>query len=227
MCSSDLGCPINRIAVSSYNVDPGLREQALAEGAEDVYDKADTHSALFSRSVLYVVERNRARAQHGRLQVLLETMPHAIVIADPGGAVGFANPAALALFGHTDAARLAAHIDFSAVGAPAQGLTVLHGNGAHRCEMQVVAIEWEGQAARLASLVPPPSSAAVPAPPDLRVEEATRLKDEILASMSQQISHQMKAVRGLSDALERRAGDPLQSCYRPNFQPREACLLTA
>ena len=224
------------IFVVTENVHPALHEQALAEGAEDVYDKADTHSALFSRSVLYVVERNRARLQQTRLQVLLETMPYAIVIADDTGAVRFANPAALTLFGRTDAARLAADIDFSAVGGPAGSLTVQHGDSSHRCEVQVVSIEWEGHTARLASVMPLPSAAAAGAPsttlaqvaaPDLRVEEATRLKDEILASMRQQISHQMQTFSGLSDELEQPAADPLQSCYRHSVQPRKPALLAA
>ena len=107
------------IIVVTDNVDLSLREHALAAGAEDVYDKADTHNALFSRSVLYVVERNRARMQQTRLQVLLQTMPYAVVIADDLGTVRFANPAALALFGHSDAALLAQHIDFSAADGPA------------------------------------------------------------------------------------------------------------
>ncbi len=224
------------IIVVTDNVDLSLREQALAAGAEDVYDKADTHSALFSRSVLYVVERNRAHAQHARLRVLLETMPYAVVIADDVGAVRFANPAALALLGCTDAALLAAHIDFSAVDGPAVNLTVQHGNSSHRCEVQVVSIEWEGHAARLASVIPLPSGTAASEPPstraqdsaaDLQVEKASHLRSEILASMSQQISHQMHAVTGLSEALERPGVEPLQSCYSRRFPPGKPSLLAA
>ena len=224
------------IIVVTENVDPSLREKALAEGAEDVYDKANTHSALFSRSVLYVVERNRARAQHARLRLLLQTMPYAIVIADDGGAVRFANPAALALFGQTDAALLGAQIDFSAVGGPATSLTVQHGNSSHRCEVQVVSIEWEGHAARLASVIPLPSGVVAAEPPttsvqaaavDTRVEAATHLRSEILASMSLQISHQMHAVTGLSAALELPAVQPLQSCYSQRFARGQPALLAA
>ena len=228
------------IIVVTDNVDLSLREQALAEGAEGVYDKAGTQSALFSRSVLDVVERNRARSQHARLRVLLQTMPYAIVIADHGGAVRFANPAALALFGQTDAAlmcaQMGAQIDFSAVGGPATCLTVQHGNSSHRCEVQVVSIEWEGHAARLASVIPLPSGVVAAEPPtasaqaaaaDLRVEEATQLRSEILAGMSLQISHQMHAVTGLSAPLEQPAVEPLQSCYSQRFAQGQPALLAA
>ncbi len=224
------------IIVVTGHVDVTLRSEALAAGAEEIYDKSDTNSCLFSRSVLYVVERNRARMQHARLQVLLDTLPDAIVIADTEGAVRFANPAALALFGHQEAGMLGGRIDFTVSGADAVELHIHQGAQVHRCEMRVVPIEWEGQAAKLASVrtLPRPlpaeptiAESAGPLGQDHRVEQAARLKNEILTSMSLQIRAQMHAVSGLSGLLERTGLDPLQSCYIHNLQRANDSLLSA
>lgn len=224
------------IIVVTRDVSPGLRAAALAAGAEDVYDKADTRSALFSRSVLFVVERNRARLQQARLQVLLQAMPYAVAIADDCGSVRFANAAALALFGCSDADELVAHIDFSTADGPAAGLTVQHGTASHRCEVQVVAIEWEGNPARLASVIPLPSGVAAGRPPSAglqttsanpRLEIDQRLRSDMLASLSLQISQQMFAVTGLSAALEQRGLEPLQSCYSHHFPASKPSVLAS
>lgn len=224
------------IIVVTGHVDVALRNEALAAGAEEIYDKGDTNSCLFSRSVLYVVERNRARVQHARLQVLLDTLPDAIVIADEEDRVRFANPAAFELFGQSEAGLLGEQIDFSAPCGDAMELSIRRDDKVQRCEMRLVPIEWEGQAARLASvraLPSPPQAEAAPAQaPEAavqhhRVEHAARLKNEILASMSLQIRAQMHAVSGLSDLLERSGLDPLQSCYIHNLQRANDSLLSA
>ena len=224
------------IIVVTGHVDVALRTEALAAGAEEIYDKSDTNSCLFSRSVLYVVERNRARMQHSRLQVLLDTLPDAIVIADEKGTVRFANPAALSLFGHNEVGMLGEHIDFSVSGGEAVELSIRQGTQIHHCEMRVVPIEWEGQAARLASVRTLPGSPQAKQLPtqrpealeqEHRVEHAARLKNEILASMSLQIRAQMHAVSGLSDLLDRTGLDPLQSCYIHNLQRANDSLLSA
>ena len=236
------------IIVLTDHVDAALRAQALATGAEAVYDKSDAHHGLFSRSVSVVVERNRARLQHGRLQALLDTLPDAIVIADDEGTVRFANPAAWMLFGQREAGILGARIDFSVTGAEAVALSIRQGEQVRRCEMRVVSVEWQGQAARLASVRAVPGSAQAgqtssqgPAPgggdhfgdhfddhfDDPCVEHASRLKQEILTSLSLQIRAQMHAVSGLSARLERSGLDPLQSCYIHSLQRPDDAFLAA
>lgn len=249
------------IIVVTGSVDEALHTQARAEGAEAVYDKLDAHSHLFSHSVLYVVERNRARAQHARLQVLLDTLPDAIAIADPAGTLLFVNPAAQALLGPASAQQLGAHIKNNGTVAegdadadaghmvltePTSEPTTLLLHAGHKqlhCEVRVVPIDWEGQPARLASIKPLPATTApadhahapalaeqgpaAPAEASLRVQQATRLKNELLAKMSLQISDQMQAVSGLSDRLEAAAMEPLQSCYLPKLRQGGPALLSA
>ncbi len=227
------------IIVVTRGVGEGLREQALAAGAEDVYDKADTQTALFGRSVLYVVERNRARLQQARLQVLLQTVPYAVVVADDCGSVRVANAAALALLGCADPEAAGAHIDFFAADGPASFLSVQHGHSSHRCEVQVVSIEWEGNPARLASVIPLPSgvsivSAGGPARAvvdaegsRLRLHNDQRLRSDMLASLSLQISQQMHTITGLSASPEESALEPLQSCYSHHFAAGQPALLAA
>ena len=77
--------------------DEGLRQRAMAAGAEEVFTKREANSRLFCRSMLFEVERNRARAQHRRLEGLLDATPDAILVVNQGGDVQFVNQAAVAL----------------------------------------------------------------------------------------------------------------------------------
>lgn len=224
------------IIVLTEHVDAALRAQALTNGAEEVHDKSDAHNGLFSHSVRYVVERNRARLQHARLQALLDTQPDAIVIADDEGTVRFANPAAWLLFGHTETGMPGGDIDFWATDGAAVALSIRQGKHLRSCEVRVVPIEWQGQAARLASVkvqpgstqaAQPSSQGAAPVGDDPGVKHAARLKQEILSSLSLQIRAQMHAFSGLSGRLEHRALDPLQSCYLHNLQPPNDTFLSA
>lgn len=224
------------IIVLTDHVDEALRAHALAHGAEEIHDKCDTHDGLFSHSVRYVVERNRAHLQHARLQALLDTLPDAIVVADDGGTVRFANAAAWQLFGQDDAGMLDVHLDFSAPDGEAVSLAVHRDKHLRNCELRVVPIEWEGRAARLASVQTLPGSTPVAATPnrgptsagDARgAGQAARLMQDILSSLSLQIRAQMHAFSGLSDRLEHTASDPLQSCYQDSLQQPDDSFLSA
>ncbi len=223
------------VIVVTTGVGDELRERALELGAEEVYDQRDVASGLVSHSVLYLVDRNRVRLQHARLQVLMDTLPEAVVIADEAGEVRFANPAALTLFGQPEAALLANEVDFGVPLDEPVELLVGQGHDGLRCEMRVVAVEWDGQAARLASIRPlgldgPAETMAVgdgyPARHGPRAESAARLKRQILSTLSEQISAQMHAVSGLSLGWEEVGPDPLQSCYPAMPRPLPALLLT-
>ena len=50
------------IVVLTSQADEGLRQRAMAAGAEEVFTKREANSRLFCRSMLFEVERNRARA---------------------------------------------------------------------------------------------------------------------------------------------------------------------
>jgi two-component system cell cycle sensor histidine kinase/response regulator CckA len=60
------------ILVLSGSVDEALERQAIAAGAEDVFSKDQATTRLFSRAVLYVIQRNRAREQQQQIERLLE-----------------------------------------------------------------------------------------------------------------------------------------------------------
>lgn len=223
------------IVLTDY-VDEALRAHALANGAEEIHDKCNARDGLFSHSVRYVVERNRAHLQHARLQALLDTLPDAIVIADDEGTVRFTNAAARALFGQDEAGMLGVQLDFSATDGAAVALSIRHGKHLRSCEVRVVPIEWEGQAARLASVKVLPGSRqaaqtsnqkAAPVGDDPGVEHAARVMQEILSSLSLQIRAQMHTFSGLCDRLEHRALDPLQSCYLHNLQRPDDSFLSA
>ncbi len=225
------------IIVVAEGATAALREAALAAGAEEVYDRHDVNSGLVSHSVLYVMERHRQRQQHARLQLLLETVPEAVVVADTTGCVRFANPAAQTLFGHPDAAPVGEWIDFSAPLDVAAEVLVCQGLHTLRCEVRLAAVEWDGVEARLASVRPlgHQPDAVHPAGPHREPAtrphnsaqhrtQAARLKEQALAALSQQISTQMHAVRGLHDEWEHTGLGPLQSCYSLPLQARAPLL---
>jgi two-component system, cell cycle sensor histidine kinase and response regulator CckA len=223
------------VIVIAPDVTVALREAALAAGAEEVYDKRDIHSGLVSHSVLYVMERHRERQQRARLQMLLEAAPAAVLIADMTGAVRYANPAAQALFGHPEAAPGGEPIDFFApLDEPARVL-VSHGLHSLHCEVRLAAVEWEGQAARLASIKPLGEDAVIgkpvasgrqasSLPVSANTADAERPQEQVLAALSQQIRWQMHAISGLRGEQEFTGLSPLRSCYRQLMQspPQDA-----
>ncbi len=71
------------IIVLAAQLNDEQREQALGEGAEDVFDLQDAPSRLFSRVVLLVMERQRARGQMAQLQAQLSATHRAPLAPAP------------------------------------------------------------------------------------------------------------------------------------------------
>ncbi len=61
------------VLVLSGSVDEDLERRAMEAGAEDVFSKDQAQSRLFSRAVLYVIQRNRAQEQQRQIQSLLDS----------------------------------------------------------------------------------------------------------------------------------------------------------
>jgi two-component system, sensor histidine kinase and response regulator len=225
------GAPI--IVVSGL-VDHAMRQRALDAGAEDVFGKDETNTRLFSRSVLYVIERSRARKQHHRLETLLDATPDAILVANLSGQLRFVNPAALSLFGRSREDLLQERLAFSAPDGEAHEISILRSGDTRMCEMRVVGMEWDGEPAHLATIrdITLRRQAEVLRARSIelelqnrQMEQATRLKSEFLANMSHEIRTPMNAIIGLSHLLDQTDLDPDQRAFVGKVQNASRALM--
>jgi signal transduction histidine kinase/AmiR/NasT family two-component response regulator/HPt (histidine-containing phosphotransfer) domain-containing protein len=221
------------IAVSGQ-FDEAMRLAALSEGAEEVFGKDETNSRLFSRSVLYVIERNRARVQQHRLQGLLDATPDAILVANAAGEVRFVNAAALELFGRTREDLLTELLGFSATqGEPIQ-ITIPRPGGPRSCEMRVAHLEWDGEPVQVASIRDMTERTQAEALrarslelelQNERIQQASQLKTEFLANMSHEIRTPMNAIIGMSHLLDKTRLNGEQRSFLGKIQLASRSLL--
>lgn len=138
--------------VVSGAMDASLAADAHDAGATDVFSKDETSNRLFSHSVLRVIERMHASAQHRQLEALLEATPDAILVVSRSGVVKYVNQAAQELFGRGREELLGDLLGFSIVdGAPIE-ITIPRPGDERSCEMRVVEFEWQGAQAYLGSI---------------------------------------------------------------------------
>jgi signal transduction histidine kinase len=140
------------IIVVSGMVDDTLRHHAMDAGATEVFTKHESNSRLFSRSVLYVIERNRAQEQRRQVETLLATTPDAILVVNQLGMVRYVNQAALQLFGRRREDFIGELLGFSARDVEPQEIVIPRQGDARLCEMRVVPFEWQGEPAVLGSI---------------------------------------------------------------------------
>ena len=143
------GVPI--IVVSGF-MDEDLRNEAIRESADEVFTKEESNSPLLSRSVLYAIERIRARETHRQLEGLLDKIPDAILVVSDSGVVNYVNEAALALFGRDREDFIGQPLGFSIEQGEPLEIGISGEAGWRVCEMRVVQFEWQDKPALLASV---------------------------------------------------------------------------
>lgn len=144
--------PTSAIVVVSGLVKEGIRSAAIDAGAEEVIDKDEANSRLFSLAMLYVVERNRAERHRQRIERMFDASPDGVVVVGPAGEVKYVNESALRLFGRTRAAFSRSALGFSSrEGVPVE-IRIPNPAGERIGELQVTDFDWDGERALLASI---------------------------------------------------------------------------
>jgi signal transduction histidine kinase len=154
------------IIVLTGLADEDISIQAVQEGAQDYLAKGEVTGETLGRAIRYAIERHRlvtnlkqqttARLDsEARFYNMIKQNADAIFIIDEAGMVRFVNPAAVKLFGGVTEELLEKPFGFPLImDKPAELELVPTEKGQSKtiAEMRVVAIQWEGRRAYLASL---------------------------------------------------------------------------
>lgn len=138
------------VVVVSGQVDDSLRAAALANGADEVFAKSESRTRLVS--LLYVIERSRARSEQRELEKVLTATPDAILVVTRFGLVRYVNEAALVLFDRRREELVGSRLDFRLDRHETSELTLERRGETRHCEVRVVKIEWWRERVLLATL---------------------------------------------------------------------------
>lgn len=138
------------IVVVTGVVDEHLRSQAIAEGAEDVFAKEESHTRLFWRSIAHIIERRRE--QQRQFQRVLDATPDAILVVNDAGLMLYVNQSAVDLFGRSREDLQGESLGFSVADNVPAEIRIARPDGERVCEMRVVRMEWNDERAYLASV---------------------------------------------------------------------------
>ncbi len=196
------------IVVLTGVVDERLRAQAIAEGAEDVFAKDESHTRLFWRSIEHIIERRRE--QQRQFQRVLDATPDAILVVNEAGVMLYVNQSAVDLFGRSREELLGESLGFSVADDVPAEIRITRPDGQRVCEMRVVSMEWDEERAYLASvrdITERKRTEALQARSaelefeNRRIQEASRLKSAFLANMSHELRTPLNAIIGFSELL--------------------------
>jgi signal transduction histidine kinase len=138
------------IVVLSGIADEELGQRAIQAGAQDFLHKNDFHAGSLARSLRYATERARLQNQ---FRALVEHNADALVVIDAAGLVTYVNQAAELLFGRAHHEMEGRPFGFPMKAGGMSELEIAQPDADPRAaEMRVAPINWEGQAAWLASI---------------------------------------------------------------------------
>jgi len=140
------------IVVLSGSEDDQVRREALRSGAQDFLTKGAGAGPILGRCLLGAVERHRGQSSQRQLQRWMAATPEAVIVADESGQVQFVNAAAMQLFGRSEAEFFGERLHFSLSEQATTELQIFRGGELRFGEMRVVAVEWCGLPALMATI---------------------------------------------------------------------------
>lgn len=140
------------VVVLSGNHDEDLRLFAFHEGAQDYIEKGGAYSRLFSRCILYAIERHLARVRQRQVFRIVAANPDAVIVTDTEGVVHFVNDAATRLFDKPREVLTQERLNFSVKEGEISEIEILRRDGKRSGEMHVVPFSWGDKPAFLAAI---------------------------------------------------------------------------
>jgi two-component system, cell cycle sensor histidine kinase and response regulator CckA len=141
------------VVVLSGIADESLALACIDAGAQDYLIKEELRPRVLRRALRYAITRRREERERQRqLQRVVGANPDAVVVADAGGRVRFVNEAAVTLFHRRREDFVGEPLGFDLREGEFSEIEIPGGKEKRTAQMHVVAIDWEGIPAHLASI---------------------------------------------------------------------------